>query len=87
MVTKYYFTCAACGKEYTVNGYWWNQWVMHHWLDYRHFIHRFIHQRKKFKVRAILHILKMTLIWIPLVILQIISILLKPISIICEFFV
>lgn len=78
MVTKYLFTCAVCGKEYTVNGYWWNQWVMHLWLDYRYFLHCFIYHRKKLKARTILRILKMTLLWIPLIILQIIDILLQP---------
>ena len=77
MVTKYSFACAVCGKEYTVNGYWWNQWIIHLWLDYRYFLHCFIHHRKKLKARAIFHILKMTLLWIPLIVLQIIDILLQ----------
>ena len=78
MITRYSFTCAVCGKEYTVNGYWWNQWVMHHWIDYRYLIHSIIHHRKKLKVRGIFFILKMTLLWIPLIVLQVIDILLQP---------
>lgn len=80
MITKYSFTCEKCGKEYAVNGYWWNQCLMHHWIDYIYFIHNFIYHRRKFKVKAILHILKMTLMWIPLIALQIIDIILYPLS-------
>ncbi len=78
MVTNYSFTCAVCGKEYTVNGYWWNQWVMHHWIDCRHLIHSLIHHRKKLKVKGVFFVLKMALLWVPLIALQIIDILLQP---------
>lgn len=84
MIVKYSFACAVCGKEYVVNGKWWNQWVMRHWNDYRYFIHKCIQHKKKMKISDAL---RMTFLWIPLIILQVISILLKPVSIICEFFV
>lgn len=72
MVSKYSFRC-KCGKEFAVNGYWFNQMTMHHWLDYKYLLHYILHHAKKTSRKEALYFAKMTLLWIPLLILQILD--------------
>jgi len=70
-VTKYSFKC-ECGKEFEVNGYWYNQLVMHHYLDCKYVLHRLVHHQDRITRKNVRRILMDTLIWIPLVLLQIV---------------
>lgn len=78
MFTECAFHCGACGKEFKIKGYWWNQMIFHQWIDWKFMWHNLIFHKKKVSSELILHMLKMTLLWIPLIPLQIIDILLQP---------
>ncbi len=79
MVSRYSFNCKTCGKEFAIKGYWFNQIVLHQYLDYKWLLHCIFCHWKKPSRKEIKYFSKMTLIWIPLIILQIIDI---PISLI-----
>lgn len=78
MVTKYSFLCTKCGKKFEINGYWFNQWILHHFLDYKWLIHCIVFHRRKPKKKEVVYFAKMTILWIPLVMFQIVDILLEP---------
>ncbi len=79
MITRYSFTCKECGKEFHILGHWYNQMLMHWFLDYRYMWHGILKHRKPIihkknsRYFFIIHIA-----FIPLLILQILDILAEP---------
>ncbi len=65
--------CNECGKELVVNGHWYNQLVMDHYLDSKEFLHRLMHHREKITRKQVKWFLRDILIWIPLALLQIVD--------------
>lgn len=77
MVTRYSFDCPICGKHYEIKGKWYNQCVIHHYLDTKYFMHCIY--KKEYKNKKIIYtFLKMILIWFPLLLMQLFELLLEP---------
>ena len=73
MVSKYSFTCKTCGKEFEIKGHWFNQMVLHHYLDYKWLLHCVFRHARKPNKKEVKYFAKMTLLWIPLILLQIVD--------------
>lgn len=69
-VSKYSFSCPICGKKFCIKGHWWNQIIIHHALDYAYIIHLMKNHRKALDREFLIE----TLVWIPLVIIQVLDI-------------
>lgn len=69
-ISEYSFSCPICGKKFCIRGHWWNQVVLRHALDYLYRLHLI----KKYQRLLDKKFLIETLIWIPLIILQILDI-------------
>lgn len=78
MVTKYSFVCNKCGKEFMVEGHWYNQAVMHHYLDCKFALHIIIKHRKSITRKYLKNLFIDIIAWIPLLVLQAIDIILEP---------
>lgn len=78
MITKYSFDCSICGKHFEVNGYWYNQCIIHHYLNSKFLIHCILKKEYKNKSKILDKFLKMILIWLILLPIQFIEILLEP---------
>lgn len=78
MVTQYYFDCPVCGKHFEIKGRWWNQCVMHHYLGSKYLIHRILKKEYKSKKKMVCEVLRILLIWFPLLLMQLIDFLLEP---------
>lgn len=69
-VSKYSFSCPVCGEKFCIKGNWWNQVILHHVLDYLYRLHLTKRHQISFDKKFLIE----TLIWIPLIILQILDI-------------
>lgn len=77
-VSKYSFTCTKCGKEFSINGHWYNQWVMHIYLDSKFLLHDLIIHHRRITKKALKEIFVTIFAWIPLILFQILDIILEP---------
>ena len=77
-VSKYPFTCTQCGKKFSINGHWYNQWILHHYLDCKFLLHELIKHHKKITKKTAKVIFKYTIGWVPLILFQILDIILEP---------
>jgi len=78
MVSEYRFTCNQCDKDFVVKGYGYNQMVMHHYLDYKFLWHCIMQHRNGKSKKYILHLIKNTIIWVPLLMMQVLAIIAEP---------
>lgn len=73
MVTEIRRKCTKCGKEFKIKGYWWNQYLIHHYADYIYIWHWIFRHREHLKIGVVWYLIKNTLKWVPLILLQIID--------------
>lgn len=75
MVTKYSFRCTKCEKLFEINGKFYNQWLMHWYLEYKYMLHEIIFHKNS---PHLIYFVKMNLLAIPLCFLQVLDIILEP---------
>ena len=79
MTTRYSFTCNQCWKEFEIKGHWYNQMLMHWFLDYKYMWHEILKHRKPILQKNNLrYIFRIHVAFMPLLILQIMDILAEP---------
>lgn len=79
MVTRYSFTCNECGKEFQICGNWYNQMLMHWFLDFKYEWHCILnHNHFKLSRKDWRYFFRINVVFIPLLILQILDILVEP---------
>lgn len=64
-------------------GFWFNQIILQQFVNYKYYLHCIVYHQKR-KKKDILRFIKMTFLWIPLVVLQGIEIMTAPIWMIHE---
>ncbi len=77
-VSKYSFTCNKCGKKFSINGHWYNQWVMHIYLDSKFLLHDLIIHHRRITKKCVKEMFVTIFAWIPLILFQILDIILEP---------
>lgn len=80
MLIKYSFRCNKCGKEFSVDGHWYNQAVMEHYLECRYLIHDLRHHWRKNMLtkKYVRYVFVCIILWIPVILWQIADIFLEP---------
>lgn len=78
-VSKYSFICNQCGKEFSVNGHWYNQWIIHIYLDSKFLLHDLVIHHRRITKKELKEIFVTIFVWIPLILFQILDIILEPI--------
>lgn len=78
MIKSQRFRCSKCGKEFNTKGNIFNQIIIRHYSLYKFYMHCMLKHRDTIKPKGWLMIVRETLKWIPLLILQIIEILCIP---------
>lgn len=78
MTSKYSFNCPECQKHFEIKGHWYNQMLMHWWLDCKYLCHRTVCHPKKWKKNDWSYFLKMIISFPPLLLLQILDIVVTP---------
>lgn len=78
MVSRYSFSCNKCNKGFEIRGFWWNQMLMHQYLDYLFIWHCILHHKVPWNKKDALYFIRNTVAWVPLVVLQIMDIFAEP---------
>lgn len=78
MITERTFNCSKCGKQFVTKGNVFNQFVIVHYSNYKFILHCMAKHRNEISIQGWLKILKQTLKWIPLLIIQAIQIIRIP---------
>lgn len=78
MISELSFWCNKCGKKFVFKGHWYNQALLEWWAEVRRVLHCIIKHPAKLSKKKVLYILKLIIVFIPLLILQILDIIATP---------
>lgn len=78
MISKYSFNCNRCKRHFEVNGYWYNQMLIHWWCDFKWICHCAIYHRDSWNWYDLAFVGRMIISFPVLLILQILDIITNP---------